>query len=63
MTQITLTIESLKLIKGDVNKKVATYLKSQGLSVIKSDVIVLCQQEPGRCWIKPIGKTSVIAYG
>jgi hypothetical protein len=63
MEQITITLESLKSIKGDVNKKVSTYLKQHGISVVEADVIVLCANEPGRCWIKKPGQTSCVAYG
>jgi hypothetical protein len=61
--QITINIESLKSIRGDINKKVSTYLKSLGLKVIDADVIVLCDSEPGRCWIKKPGQTVCVAYG
>jgi hypothetical protein len=61
--QIEITIESLKSIKGDVNKKVATYLKSIGENVKDADVIVLCPNDPGRCWVKKPGQTACTAYG
>jgi len=63
MEQITITIESLKSIRGDVNKKVATYLKNNGIKVIDADVIVTCVNEPGRCWIKKPGEAACTAYG
>ncbi len=63
MEKITISLESLKSIRGDVNKKIATYLKAQGIKVIDADVIVLCDREPGRCWIKKPGQTSCVAYG
>jgi hypothetical protein len=63
MSQIIITIQNLKSIKGDVNKKVSTHLKSIGEKVIDADVLVLDEQERGRCWVKRPGQTSVIAYG
>lgn len=63
MNQITITIESLKSINGDVNKKVSRYLKSKGLSVLEADVLVLDKSERGRCWVKKPGQTSCVAYG
>lgn len=63
MNQITIKLESLKSIRGDVNKKVSTYLKRRGISVVEADVIVLCDAEPGRCWTKKPGQTAVVAHG
>ncbi len=63
MEQIQISIESLKSIRGDINKKVSNYLKQQGIKVIEADVIVTCDQEPGRCWVKKPGQTSCVAYG
>lgn len=63
MTHIEITIDTLKSIRGDINKKVSTYLKARGINVIEADVIVTCTTEPGRCWIKKPGQTSVVAYG
>lgn len=63
MEQITITIESLKSIKGDVNRKVATYLKQRGINVVDADVIVLCDREPSRCWTKRPGQSSCVAHG
>ncbi|MDR2209368.1 MAG: hypothetical protein LBE22_10420 [Azoarcus sp.] len=60
---IAITIESLKSIKGDVNKNVATYLKQRGINVLDADVVVTCPSEPGRIWVKRPGKSSVDAYG
>lgn len=63
MNQITIQLESLKSIRGDVNKKVAAHLKRHGINVREADVIVLCHSEPGRCWTKKPGETSVTAHG
>lgn len=63
MNQITIDIESLKSIRGDVNKKVATYLKRRGIKVLDADVIVLCPNDPGRVWVKKPGQSAVTAYG
>ena len=63
MEQIHITIETLKSIRGDINKKVATYLKQRDIKVLDADVIVTCANEPGRCWIKKPGQSSCIAYG
>ena len=62
MNQITIRIESLKSIRGDVNKKIATYLKTLGIRMIDGDVIVL-SNDPGRCWIKKPGATACTAHG
>ena len=63
MKMITIKIESLKSIRGDINKKVATYLKQRGIDLVEADVIVLCDREPRRCWTKKPGQTSVVAHG
>ena len=63
MERITITLESLKSIRGDINKKIATYLKQRGISVVDADVIVLCENEPDRCWTKTPGQTSCVAHG
>lgn len=60
---VVITIESLKGIRGDVNKRVSNFLKSAGLSVLNTKVQILCEREPGRTWIKPAGKPSCVAYG
>lgn len=61
--KFTIYLSDLKSIRGDVNKKVATFLKSHGVSVVDADVLVLCDNERGRCWTKPSGKTSCVAHG
>jgi hypothetical protein len=63
MEQITITIDSLKSIRGDINKKVSAYLKNIGVKVVDADVIVICPSDPGRCWTKMPGQTSCVAHG
>lgn len=58
-----INLRDLKSIRGDVNKKVSTYLKSRGVRVIDADVLVLCDTEPGRCWTKRPGETACTAHG
>lgn len=59
---ITIELDSLKSIRGDINKKISTYLKSQNLNVLAAYALVICQAEPGRCWVKYPGKSSCTAY-
>ena len=63
MEQITIVINSLKAVNGDVNKKIASELKKLNKSVQESDVIVLSKEEPGRCWVKKAGRANCVAYG
>lgn len=63
MDQITIIINSLAAIGGDVNKKIASELKKLNKPVQESDVIVMSKEEPGRCWIKKAGRVNCVAFG
>lgn len=63
MKQIALTIKSLKSINFDANKKIASELKKMDKPLLDSDVLVLSEEEPGRCWVKKAGRVNCAAYG
>ena len=57
---ITIEISTCNI---DINKMMARTLKRQNINVKDADVIIICKNEPGRCWTKKPGQTSCVAHG
>ena len=57
-----LHIEITSAQVSDVNKAMSNAIKALGLRVVDADCVITCP-EPGRCWVKRLGQTSVTAYG
>ena len=57
-----LHIEITSAQVSNVNRAMSNAVKALGLRVVDAGCVITCP-EPGRCWTKRPGQTSVTAYG